>query len=533
LRVISKHQGQKEIIGDISEGEPIGEFSLFKDENRMASVVALRDSVLLELNRDRYREMVRKEPDLSISMTSLVIDRMTQNQFRKRQKAKPQYIAVISMDDNADISGWLNDLYKAIEQTREEMHHYTAQDFAPEAPDKLFSMVEQKEGMHFFQCDTQHMAWTKQCLLYCDLVLLVTPFSADQHIRAFEHDFELYEQGIFKKLVYMVLLHERDVAVPRGTEKWLTNRKIDLCLHCRKNFDKDMRRISRILTRNAVGLVLGGGGGKGFAHVGAVKALIEAGIEIDFMGGSSAGALYGLPLSYLDFDMEEAESMCKKSAEARLTKYDFQIPTISLMSGRKLKNFLKAFLRDVKIEDFWVNSFCVATDYSKAESHVLRSGTAWKQIAASIAIPGVFPPVIIDKHLHFDGGLMDNVPVGPMYDYPVREIIAISLSKHQEKELDLDEIPRGRALFFDKYLPGKKKYHLPGIASILMNALILNSHRRLEEQKDIISIHAELELKGVGMLDDSKWKALIDKGYEQMKVKIAEVPLQDRFWKTT
>jgi NTE family protein len=366
--------------------------------------------------------------------------------------------------------------------------------------------------------------------LYSDLVLLAVPFNSNKSVRQFELDFALYEGGRFKKRVFLLLVHEQNGSLPQGTEKWLEERDIELCLHYRKQHARDTRRIGRILARKAVGLVLGGGGGKGFAHVGAVKALLEAGIEIDFLGGSSAGALYGLNLSYIDFDMERAEKISKESAEAKLTRNDFQFPVVSLMTGKKLKKYLQVVLGDSMLEDFWTNTYCVSTDYSTASAHVIRTGLAWKQIAASIAIPGIYPPVIIDNHLHLDGGLMDNVPIGPMYDYPVGQIISVVLSKHIEKELDIDEIPGSWTLLRDRFLPGKKKYHLPGIASILMNSLILNSHNRLEEYKEDISIYLELDLKGVGMLDDSKWKEMIEKGYVQMKAKLDSITEEDRFW---
>lgn len=530
LRVISQDSEQADILGDISEGEPIGEFSLFTDEKRMASVFALRKSILLKLSRENFRDLVSLQPDLSFRMTRYVIDRISQNQFQRQQKAKPQYIAIISMDTNAGISVWMTDLYRQLEIMEEKIHHYGIQDYNTDAPDKLFEAVEQQGGMHFFHCDAVDMDWTRQCLLYCDLVLLITPFNADKAIRDIERECSLYTSGLLRKWIYLVLLHEASVPFPQGTAKWLEERNIDLCLHYRKNHAQDTRRLGRILTRQAVGLVLGGGGGKGYAHVGAVKALLDAGIEIDFIGGSSAGALYGLIMSYIDFDMEMAERLSKESAASKLTRHDYNIPVISILSGRKMKRFLRRVLGNARLEDFWRNSYCVATDYSTASSHVIRSGYAWQQIAASIAIPGIFPPVIIDKHLHLDGGLMDNVPVEPMYSYPVGNIIAVVLSKHVEKELDLEEIPGAWTLLKDRILPGKKKYHIPGISSILMNALILNSHNRLESFKNAISIYLELELKGVGMLDDSKWKELIDKGYAQMKGKLEKIPPEGKFW---
>ncbi len=81
--------------------------------------------------------------------------------------------------------------------------------------------------------------------------------------------------------------------------------------------------------------MLGGGGAKGFAHLGAIKALYEEGVEIDFLGGTSAGALYGLTAAYCDFDKNKIDYYSKDSAQSKLTTNDFTIPLVSFMSGKK------------------------------------------------------------------------------------------------------------------------------------------------------------------------------------------------------
>ena len=110
-----------------------------------------------------------------------------------------------------------------------------------------------------------------------------------------------------------------------------------------------------------------------------------------------------------------------------------------------------------------------------------------------MAIPGVFPPVIINKHLHIDGGVIDNLPVEAMYKKPVRHIIAVSLSAEATTMVDLHEIPSSWQLFWSR-ITNTTTYQLPGISSILVNSITINSRHRQESSKPNVSLFLELDL---------------------------------------
>ena len=274
---------------------------------------------------------------------------------------------------------------------------------------------------------------------------------------------------------------------------------------------------------------MGGGGAKGFAHLGAIKALYENGVEIDFLGGTGAGALYGLTAAYCDFEKSKIDFYSKDAATSKLTSNDFTIPMISILSGKKMSNYLKKLMGETYLEDFWIGSYCVSTNYSNATSRVHDRGLAWKQIEASIAIPGIYPPVVIDHQLHVDGGVVDNLPIETMYNYPVSHIIAISLTQLRSRPVDFEETPAVSTLLWNK-ITGKKKHRLPGITSILVNSLTLNSRQKQEMAKSGVAIYLEMELKGIGMMDDTNWKEIIQKGQDQMKAALGKVPENERFW---
>ena len=138
---------------------------------------------------------------------------------------------------------------------------------------------------------------------------------------------------------------------------------------------------------------------------------------------------------------------------------------------------------------------------------------------------------MIDNQLHVDGGVVDNLPIETMYKYPVRHIIAISLTQLKSQNVVFDETPSAFSLVWDK-LTNRKKFKLPGITSILINSLTLNSRQKQELSKSGVALYVEMELRGISMMDDRKWKEIIQKGYEQMKETLENMGPEENFWNT-
>jgi NTE family protein len=516
-------------LGDIGEGEPIGEFALFMAEPRSASVVAIRKSVVLKLTESQYLEIVASNPAFSTKLTRFVVNRLRRNSLQKHLEVSAKNIAVINLQSDNDITEYTEAVkaqFESLDVSIQILDHESHANLELQA---MYDTLEKHEGLNFLVSSEDHLEWSRQCIIYADLVVIATDFYADSGLRDIERKLDLYSNNILNKKIYLLLLHPEDAKFPENTRRWFENRKVDLHVHYRKNHGPDIRRFARILANKAIGLVLGGGGAKGFAHLGAIKALYDAGLEIDFLGGTSAGALYGMTGSYSDFDKEKIDFYCKESAESKLTSNDYTIPLISIMSGKKMTDYVKKMMGDTYLEDFWVSSYCVSTNYSNSTIKIHERGLAWKQIAASIAIPGIYPPVVIENQLHVDGGVVDNLPIETMFKYPVKHIIAISLSQLKTQEVDFEETPTASQLIWSR-VRGKKKYRLPGISSILVNSLTLNSRQKQEMTKSGVDIYIEMDLKGIGMLDDTKWRQIVQKGYDQMKAALENYPENRRFW---
>jgi len=518
------------VLGDISTGEPIGEFSLFTKEKHSASIVALRKSSVLRLDDEEYTTLVQQFPSFANSLTKYVIERLRRNGLQKKMDAAPKNIAVVKLQPDQDVSAFTSEIEQQLQGMGFEINIYDHTSQAEESYHTTFDNMEKQTGLNFLVCDRDHEEWARQCIAYCDLVIVATAFNEEHSLYDIEKQLDLYSTHVMNKKIYLLLLHPEASPLPANTKRWFEERIIDLHLHIRKNNLPDIRRFCRIVTHQATGLVLGGGGARGFAHVGVLKALLEKGIEVDFVGGTSAGGIYGAGITHADFDMNKLMTLCQKAAQRKPTSNDFTLPFISIMSGKKMRKFLKEVFEDAHFEDLWVNTFCVSTNFSNASLKIHDHGLIRQQVEASIAIPGVFPPVIIDKHLHIDGGIIDNLPVESMHKKPVRNIIAVSLSAEAAAVTDLQEIPSSWRMFWNK-MTNSDTPSLPGLSSMLINSITINSRHKQETNKAQVAIYLELDLKEFKFLDWVRWQQILQKGYDQTTLQLNEMPEDKQFWK--
>lgn len=530
FRVLQNSEDGIYVLGDISAGQPIGEFSLFTREKHSASVVALRKSTVLRIEDDEYLTLIKEFPSFATTLTKFVIERLRRNAQQKKMDAAPKNIAIINLQPQNDVSAYTGSIEQQLLEMGLEIKIYNHLSISKDNYPDAFDNMDRQTGLNFLVCDMESPEWAKQSIAYCDLVIVATDFNANPDLYEIEKLLGLYSNNVMNKRIYLLLLHPEKAPLPVHTNKWFKKRSFDLHLHIRENNAADIRRFCRIVTHQAIGLVLGGGGARGFAHVGVIKALMEAGLEFDFVGGTSAGAVYGAAMTHSDFDLKKVVQLCELSAERKLTSNDLTLPFVSLMSGKKMRRFLSDVFSNSHLEDLWVNTFCVSTNFSNASLVVHESGLISQQVEASIAIPGVFPPVIINKQLHIDGGVIDNLPVEPMYKKPVRHIIAVTLSAEETSHIDLNEVPSSWEMFWNK-LSNRKTIQLPGLSSILVNSITINSRHLQLKNRPHVSLYVELDLKKFQFLDWSNWQQIIQKGYEQTQQQLKETAIEMQFWK--
>jgi len=160
--------------------------------------------------------------------------------------------------------------------------------------------------------------------------------------------------------------------------------------------------------RPKIGLALGSGGTRGYAHIGVLRVLTDAKVPIDYIAGSSIGALVGVL-----YGSGYSPDLLEKLAIHFRRKYifDFTVPKMGFIKGEKAKRIIRMLVQNKTLEELSIPVSVVATDLLKGERVVFSHGDIAQAVRASIAIPGIFMPEKIGGNLYVDGGVIDRVPV--------------------------------------------------------------------------------------------------------------------------
>ncbi|WP_175596683.1 patatin-like phospholipase family protein [Bacillus sp. MRMR6] len=181
----------------------------------------------------------------------------------------------------------------------------------------------------------------------------------------------------------------------------------------------------REMDQPKIGLVLGSGGARGFAHLGVIKVLKEAGIPIHLIAGSSMGALVG---SFYGAGIEIDHLYKLSTAFKRKYFLDFTVPKMGFIAGKRVKEFIKVFTHGKNIEELDLPVGIVATDLLTGEKVVFTQGPVAEAVRASISIPGIFVPEKYNGRILIDGGVSDRVPVSVAKEMGADFIIAVDVS---------------------------------------------------------------------------------------------------------
>lgn len=185
--------------------------------------------------------------------------------------------------------------------------------------------------------------------------------------------------------------------------------------------------------KKTIGLALGSGGAKGYAHIGVLKALEKAGIEIDYIAGSSAGALVGAFYS-LYRDADKVEDILSDFDNIKTNLLDFSFRG-GILKGKKIFDFLDKELGERHFKDLKIPFCAIATDYRTCEEVRIKRGDVAFGVRASISIPFVFDLVKCKKRELCDGGLSSPVPIQAVRDMGADIVIAVRIEdKLEEKE---------------------------------------------------------------------------------------------------
>ena len=533
---VRSDDGPQRRVADMGRGQVIGEISLFTDAPRAATVVAVRDSVLVRLTKSVFKTLLASSAQVSIALTRQIIQRLQSGTVNVAALERPVAMGLLPVSNGVDLQSFGESMARQLSLIgRVRVVDSGTVDAAlgdagiaqREGADAtanrriamLLDEIEASNDFVLLVADPEPTPWTRRVSRHCDELLLLADAQAEPAIHPIEEHCLLRRAPLTEAAEILVLLHPEDTRCPQGTQRWLDRRAVADHLHIRPSLERDMARLARIQSRTAVGLVLAGGGARGFAHLGVYRALKEEGIEIDCVGGTSIGSVMA---AYVASDQPLSTVMANAREAFRTNPTgDFNLlPLLSLIKGRRLRHILhQAVGRLVgfpaQIEDLWKNYYCVATNYSRASEQVIRRGSLVKSLLASISIPGALPPVVHEGDLLCDGGTFNNFPVDVMRSMRgVGTVIGVDLNFRKPRRIDLDDLPTSWALLRDKLRPkSQRRYRLPSLASYLMNVTILYSMSRQRQSQQLTDLYFNPPMDRVGMLQWNRFEQIVQQGY--------------------
>lgn len=498
------HDGARDrLAGVIVPGETIGELGLITDRPRTTTVRALRDCTLLRLPREGFMGLVDAHPQAILAAARAAVEHL----FERREGEAlgvPRTLALLPCDAGIDARGCGERLCNALLPYGDALVIDAALGRGRDAA--WFSERERDYPFVLYVADGAS-DWRELCLRQADALLLLAdaarlPSAAwpDAHARA--------DAGARHRPRHLLLLHADGHLRPGAAAAWRAA-FADPPPHHHLRDRHDLARLARRLAGRATGLVCSGGGARGFAHIGVVRALRELGIDIDVVGGTSIGAIIAAGVA-CEWDDATLLERCRHAFVDGHPLADWTLPLVALSHGRRTAHLLREAFGACAIEDLPLSFFCVSANLTRGSAEIHRDGPLWLWLRASTAIPGILPPVLHRGQVHADGAVINNLPTDVMRAQGVGEVIAVDISADDALHATIEEyaLP-APARVWRQHRRGER----PGIAAILLRAGMVNAEVAGADRRALATQLLTPPLGEIGLLDWRRFQRAVDLGY--------------------
>jgi NTE family protein len=494
-------------IGQVRAGETVGEMAMLSGKPRTATVRAMRDSEVIRFKRSDFEALVATDPSAMLHIARVAFQRLEATMAGGKKLIRQGSAFAIVPGTR---SGSADTELEAFTATLVEgLAHFGSVALISESSAQgqssgYFHALEQSHRFVVYLATHNSGAWFELCCRQADEVLYLI-HSQNGAASLAELVFPARDR---LKRERIVLRHSGQIQ--SGWASAARSARMGAKIH-HVSQAEDIHRIARFMTGNATGLVLGGGGARGFAHLGVIKALREHGLQIDTIGGTSIGAIIaaGVALQWSD---EELYFRYRRSFVDNNPLRDYTIPFVALVAGRQATARLKHEYQEILIEDLPIPYYCVSANLTRGVLNEHRHGPLWRALRASVAIPGILPPVFHGGEVLVDGGVINNLPVDVMRrDLPGR-VIAIDIAgdyaiKASVEEADLPPVWRMMRDWFRGVRPR------PSILQILLRSGMVNSASTAENNRRHSDVMIKPPVDQLELLDWSSFDRAIEIGY--------------------
>lgn len=507
--------GHARLLGVIPAGATLGEVGLISGEVRSHSVRALRDSELLRLSREGFDTLVARHPRAMLGAAQIAVRRLSRGEFGDAT-SPPRTFAILPFDRSVDAHGFAEALQRQL-QTAGECAIIDAR--VGHDHDSAWFAVQEATSRFVLYVDDGDASWRRLCRRQADALLLLV--DAERGPAAWPYNIGAAADAgapaagdiadfTHHRPRHLVLRHPQGKFIYGAAHAWRALLDHDELQHHHWRHRADVARIARLLSGRSTGLVLSGGGARGFAQIGVIQALRESGIKVDTVVGTSIGAIIGAGIAY-EWDDGKLRAACRRALVDGKPLGDWTLPLVALTRGARTTMLLREAFGEIDIEDLPIRFACVSADLTLGTTAVHREGLLWRWLRASSAVPGILPPLFHHGHVYVDGAVINNLPTDVLAEEIHGRVVAVDIGADDTLVAGVDEaasppLPR---LWAERRRHGWR----PGAFSILIRAGMVNSETGSARRRELADLVLRPDMQQIGMFDWHKFDRAIEIGY--------------------
>jgi NTE family protein len=522
--------GEPQRINTLTRGAVLGELALLSHSERSASVRALRASELLRIDRDSFEALLRREPELALSLTRVLSTQLQASRAMPVvRRPQPVTIALRATSPDVPVLELADELGRALCAWGSVAVLY------PDAPSHEHVGGDQVElpgtraeaiarfGPLVERCELDHdrlimvcgagettSAWDEFCTARADRVLAVvsgpTGDGPDDGGSGAGGDWaaglrgcDLVGYGV--KPGSGILAGWIDALAPASV----------FAIRAGEDRRDDCARMARRLAGRSVGVVLAGGGARAFAHLGALEVLLDAGMPVDRVAGVSMGSFIGGLLA-TGRDSAAMDACCYEEWVRRNPINDYTLPRHSLIKGYKAEMMLERVFGDLRVEELARSFYCASVNLRGNHLVIDRHGPLVEAIGASMSLPLIGPPLRREDRLLVDGSLLDNLPIAPMSSSGEGPVLAIDIKGGGERSAPrVGSTPNGSGFpsgsgLGEQVAPvastrPSRPPRLPSLPETMARIALLSSANTDESARQYADMTISVRVPGVGLLE--------------------------------
>lgn len=526
LRVsLTDDDGRERLLAETGAGEALGDLALLTGGSREVTAIAARDTTVARVKPETFLRWIEEYPTLlracftSLTRRAHVMAKGGPDARRKGARV----FTIVRASGGAPVAAFGSGLAAGLSKLGATLHvrprtleeRSIVPDVALSPPEhpcwlRAAAWIEDALGTYpFVVLETDHVtpAWEALAVRLADALVAVGG-AKEEALRGLP-----FEKGpVDEKLApqrFLALVQADHASAPEGTERWLEALPEYRPLQVRLNRPAEFERLARTLAARAVTVALGGGGARGLAHIGVLRALQELGVPVDVIGGTSMGSIIAAQHA-MGLSAAEMVALNKRLAASRPFS-DFTFPMFALLRTKRIEKMAREAFADRTIESLWLPYLAVSANLATADLVLHERGPVWEATRASGALPGIAQPAISGGHALIDGGVLNNLPGDVLRNRFGGTVLAVNVSPKEERQFAVSSFPSPWAAAM-RFL-GATPVEAPTILDIMTRAVTLTSARRARFVEQEADIYLAPPIDRFGMLEFERIDEIVETGY--------------------